>query len=201
MFKNHKNIIPTSNLQLLTSKSGFTLIEIMVSVAIFATVMTIGAGSMLSILDANAKAQSLKSVMNNLNLALEGMSRSIRVGTTYHCGNSGILTAVLDCDGESYFAFEKSGGDPGNSGDQVVYKLQAGRIEKSSDGGGSFIAVTAPEVVVEDLKFYTTGSSTTDSNQPRVLIIVRGYAGTKEKTRSDFDIQTSVTQRQLDISI
>ena len=185
-----------------TNNTGFTLIEIMVSVGIFAIVMTISAGSLFSILDANAKSQAQKSVINNLNLALESMSRSMRVGTAYHCGDSGALNDVVDCSsGDSFFAFEASGGDDGTSSDQVIFRLSGTSIEKSIDGGGSFTAITSPQVVVENLTFYVTGSSSSDNSQPKVLITVRGEAGTKERTKTDFDIQTTVSQRQLDVSI
>ena len=70
---------------------------------------------------------------------------------------------------------------------------------RSTNGGGSYTAITALEVVVEDLKFYVTGTSATDVLQPRVIIVVVGYAGVQEKIRTDFNIQTSVSQRQLDI--
>lgn len=184
------------------TRQGFTLIEIMVSVSIFAIVMTISAGSLFSILDANAKSQAQKSVINNLNLALESMSRSIRVGSTYHCGNSGSLVVPADCaGGDTFFAFESSGGDSGSGSDQVIFRLSDTSIERSTDGGSSFTAITSPQVVVERLRFYVTGSSNSDNLQPKVLITVSGYAGVKERIRTDFDIQNTVTQRLLDVSI
>lgn len=185
-----------------SDSGGFTLIEIMVSVAIFAMVMTISSGSLFSILDANAKAQAQKSVMNNLNLALESMSRNIRVGTTYHCGTAGNLHDARDClqDGADFLAFEGSSGNKNISGDEIVYKLDGTTIMRSQNGGLSYSAITALEVVVEDLKFFVTGAEDPgDQEQPRVIIVVRGYAGIKEKIRTDFNIQTSVSQRQLDI--
>jgi len=184
------------------TKKGFTLIEIMVSVSIFAIVMTISAGSLFSILDANAKSQAQKSVINNLNLALESMSRTIRVGSTYHCSNSGSITTTADCSGgNTFFAFEPSGGDPESGSDQVIFRLNGTSIERSTDGGSNFTAITSPQVVVERLNFYVTGSSSSDNLQPKVLISVAGYAGVKERIRTDFNIQNTVTQRLLDVSI
>ncbi len=179
--------------------SGFTLIEIMVAIGIFAIVMTVSTGSLLSIINADKKSQSLKSVMNNLNFALDSMSRTIRVGTTYHCGNSGDLTSVQDCTGgSSYLAFERSGGNSGDSSDQIVYKLSGTQIVKSTDGGATFIGFTAPEVVIDTLNFYVNGTTSADNNQPRVIMVVRGSAGTNERTRTPFSLQTTVTQRALD---
>ena len=56
---------------------GFTLIELMVSVTIFIIVMVIALGSLLSISEAERKAEQLKTVMNNLNFGLESMARAI----------------------------------------------------------------------------------------------------------------------------
>ncbi len=70
---------------------GFSLIEIMVSVAVFSVVIMAGTLSMLSIIDANQKSQSLNSVMTNLNTVLETMAREVRVGSLYCLTDSGDL--------------------------------------------------------------------------------------------------------------
>jgi len=72
----------TNNLNL---QKGFTLVEMLVSVAIFAVVMTVALGSLLAMSESDRKAQTLKSVINNLNFSLDSMSRAIRTGTTYSC--------------------------------------------------------------------------------------------------------------------
>lgn len=179
---------------------GFTLVELLVSVGIFSVVMLIAVGALLTMAEANRKAQALKSVMDNLNFAVESMSRGIRVGTTYHCGVGGLLTVPQNCTGGSdYFAFESAHGDALQGSDQVVYRFNNAAIERSIDGGGIFTPVTASEVVIEDLDFYVTGAASGDSLQPKVVITIRGYAGVTVRSRSEFSIQTTVTQRLLDI--
>ena len=183
-----------------SSDAGFTLIEMMVAVSIFAVVMTVSAGSLLTIIDANNKSQSLKSVMNNLNFALENMSRNIRVGTLYNI-ESGINSP--GCTGGTHMEFTPRGG-----GDSIIYKLEQHdlypndlakfQIEKSIDGGSSFLTISSPEIVIEHLCFYGEGLDPSDQIQPRVLITSRGYAGQKEKIRTSFNLQTTVSQRQLD---
>jgi len=182
---------------------GFTLIEMIVSVAIFSVVMLIGVGSLLSMISANKKSQSLQLVMNNLNFAIEDMTRTIRIGTNYHCG-SGDISKPRDCnEGDNYFAFEQTGGNPDSTSDQIIYRLNNGQIEKSTQGGisDSFIAITAPEMVIKSLSFYVQGSysiNENDKKQPKVLITLSGYAGESEKTKTEFNIQTVVSQRVLD---
>ena len=99
------------------SRSGFTLVEMIVAIAVFSVIMTISVGTLLAMVDANRKAQSLKSVIDNLNFAVENMSRNMRVGTLYHCETTGSVTGAIsapqDCaSGGVLFAFEGHDGDP-----------------------------------------------------------------------------------------
>jgi len=183
---------------------GFSLIEIMVAVALFAVVMTISVGSLLSLVEANRKAQALNSVINNLNFALENMSRNIRVGNTYHCSTSSSvppnLDTTQDCpNGGILFVFEGNEGDITVPTDQIVYRFINSRIEKSIDGGTTFIAITASEVTINEMKFYTVGTTRGDTSQPRVVMTVQGTAGISTKAQTDFNLQTTVSQRVLDL--
>lgn len=177
---------------------GFTLIEILTSLGLFMVVMTISMGAILGIFDANRKTQSLKIVMDNLNFALESMSREIRYGTNYHCGaGGGNLTNPLNCpSGSTQISFLSS------DNIQIVYRQNGSQIEKSTNGGASFIAVTAPEINIDNLEFYTFGAGNAAVNtlQPKVIIKLQGRAGSKENTQSVFSVQTMVSQRLLDNS-
>ena len=67
---------------------GFTLIEIIVSLAVFIVVAVIAVGAFLKILDANKQSQSLETAMTNANFAIDSMVRDLRVGEDYYCYNS-----------------------------------------------------------------------------------------------------------------
>src|SRR3989344_8697452 len=56
-----------------SSLRGFTLVEMIVAIALFSIVMVVSVGALLALVTANRKAQALQSVMNNLNIALDGM--------------------------------------------------------------------------------------------------------------------------------
>ena len=184
---------------------GFTLIELMVAVSIFAIVMLVGVGAMVSLVQANKRAQAINSVMNNLNAAIESMSRSIRVGTTYYCGpltTAAIMATPLDCagSGADLLAFESSKGNDTLDSDQVIYRLHGNQIERSlaSGANGTWVALTAPEVSIETLKFYVIGSSRGDTVQPRVLMLIKGSAQVPGGTTT-FTVQSSVVQRLIDL--
>jgi len=67
------------------ASSGFTLIEMIVSLAIFSIVAVVALGALMKIISANKKAQTLMSAMTNLNFALESMSREMRMGSNFYC--------------------------------------------------------------------------------------------------------------------
>ncbi len=181
---------------------GFTLIEMLVAVALFVVIMLTVGSAVLSVLEGNRKAQATELVMNNLNFAMETIVRSLRVGSMYHCDVAvGLIDVPRDCSGgASSIAFESSGGDRGTIADQVIYQLRNNTIERSYDGGSNFVPMTAPEVVVESVQFHVVGASgAPDTNQPRVLVRVQGRAGVSARVETRFDIQTTVAQRSLDV--
>lgn len=172
-------------------KKGFTLIELMTAISIFIIVMTISMGSILSVFDANRKSRSLKTVLSNLNLAVESMSKEMRFGKNYHCG-SGTVTTPQNCpEGDTLMSFLSS------DGVQLTYRLNGTAIEKQINSEG-YMAVTAPEIIIDGFTFYTLGAGTGNLLQPKVIIIIKSHAGTG-KGRSDFTLQTLVSQRVLDI--
>jgi len=183
---------------------GFTLIEMMVAVAIFTIVMLIAVGSLLSLVTVNARAESIHSVMNNLNAALETMARNIRTGQDYHCGSGGLITNPKDCQtGLKYFAYLPSGADPSDSSDRVVYyydqnQSRIERCESNCVNNPQFISITAPEVTIDSMQFYVTGTTVCGSSQPRVLISIHGYAKVPGGT-TEFRVQTGITQRVLSV--
>lgn len=175
--------------------SGFTLIELMTAVSIFLVIMTISMGSILGVFDSERKSSSLRAVMGNLNFAIESMSKEARFGRNYHCGSSGTITSPQDCgSGSNFLSFLSS------EGDQISYQHDTTnqRVEKMVNGS-TWIDVTPPEVVIEDLDFYVIGTTVGDDVQPRILVRIDGYAGGTGEARSDFVLQTLITQRALDI--
>ena len=191
------------------SENGFTLIEMIVAVGLFAIVMVICVSTLFALVNANRKAQALQSVMNNLNISLDNMARSIRMGRTYNCGNPP-FSGTRDCvSGGTEFEFEPYGGDPSQTADNwyFAYDLSgticgAKAICRNTQGGNASLwqRITAPEISIDSMHFYTVGSTGGDTTQPRVIIVVKGTAGAANaKTRSTFHIEVGATQRVIDI--
>jgi prepilin-type N-terminal cleavage/methylation domain-containing protein len=206
-------------------KKAFTLIELMVSVAIFTFVMVIALGGLLSVSAAERKAETLKSVMNNLNFALESMSREMRTGSDFGCPTIG-----TDCNaGGAQITFKSA--DTGNP--TYTYCLSAGSNysacntgsgaitcptgaacailrQKTGTGAEAFTPLTAPEVIISSLAFYVFGDPSGDSRQPKITMLLTGFvrvSGTATTQAecsntgnkcSAFNLQTTVTQRLYD---
>ena len=169
----------------------------MVSVALFAVVMTLSVGTLLTLIDANRKAQSLKSVINNLNFGVDSITRNLRTGHTFYCDDdvSEMPEGTQECpDGASGITFTA------DTGALVGYQYTESAIERRIVDGGDdsgWISLTAPEVVIDDMLFYVTGASEDDNVQPTVTLSVRGTAGVNTDVDSSFNVQTTVAQRIL----
>lgn len=183
-------------------QKGFTLVEMMVAIAVFSVVMVVAMGALINVISADQKAQSIKTAVDNVSFALESISKDMRVGTEYNCFYNG--TWVGDCTGAgsteiSYYSPKEE--------KYVFYQYVSGTVgqiercdgtKNFADGCTDFTALTSSEVNITNLKFYVTGTaqnSVPNKTQPRVIITLSGTAGAKASTQTSFDLQTSVSQR------
>lgn len=168
-------------------KLGFTLVEMIVSIGIFTIVMLIATSAIFTVVAANNRAQSLKLVMDNLDFALQSMTREIRVGNGYSSSGSG------SCPSEGSPSFSFTSSDSGTP--RISYSLSGNEIVESNsswDNSGALVPITASNINITCLNFYLVNTA---SVQPRVLITIGGTAGTGTAS-STFDIQTTVSERQ-----
>lgn len=182
---------------------GFTLIELLVAVGIFMVILVVAVGGLLSLMQANYKAQTLKTVVNNLHFAFENMSRNLRTGSRYHCDVAqGDIGAPRDCAQSPASSIALRAYD----GSLMRYRQNGAVIERavqpilpdgSVDSNLAYIPITAPEIRIERLQFFVDGSSLTDKRQPRVLIVSSGTMQGKGKVLSQFNLETLLSQRYL----
>src|SRR3989344_8160265 len=65
-------------------RRGFTLVELIVSMALFTVVVFITTSAFLTLATLSKKASTTRIAMDNLSVAIESMARNIRTGYTYH---------------------------------------------------------------------------------------------------------------------
>ncbi|MDE2031132.1 MAG: prepilin-type N-terminal cleavage/methylation domain-containing protein [Patescibacteria group bacterium] len=170
---------------------GFTLVEIMVSLSIFMIIMVIALGALVSASNDAGNARALRSAMDNVNFAMESMTRSLRTGSEYYCSNTITLpfssATTRDCNGESGIAFM-----PATSTNQdTAYISNNGALQVCHP---NCVDITSPDVSIDMLKFFVKGTSTTDNIQPSIYIIMKGTV-TIKGVPNTFAIQTMVSQR------
>ncbi|MEK7201272.1 MAG: hypothetical protein AAB737_01390, partial [Patescibacteria group bacterium] len=88
-------------------------------------------------------------------------------------------------------------------GRTVTYLLKNdGTVGQCTSGvctSATAVSLTAPNITITSLTFYVRGVGTSDVIQPQVLISIRGTMTAAKSRVVDFTIQTSATQRFLDI--
>lgn len=161
-------------------QKGFTLIEMLVSVAIFSIILIVIMGSIVSIVDVSRKARTMTEVMNNLNFTFESMTRTLKTATSIQVQSDGVIVAN------------------NQDGKEVKYKIESvngkNKLQKSYDNGG-YVDLTSEEV---DITEYIIEEKKTDQ-QPRVFFSMKGRVETAKGIVSEFSMQTTVSQRQLKI--
>ncbi len=196
LFSQEKN--KTQN-QSISCKKGFTLIEVMVAVSIFAIITTVGIGSLLSVNSAYKTSRAQRTAIDSVNFVLDSMAREIRTGRAYACEFAPGPSA--DCytlgAGSSVFSFIDQ------DGASVTYSLNANKVYRTitTVAGQESDFLTNSEVInITSLVFHMKGAMNggQDSVQPMVVISLHGEAQYAGKV-IPIDLQTSVTQRLLDI--
>ncbi|MFZ1075494.1 MAG: prepilin-type N-terminal cleavage/methylation domain-containing protein [Minisyncoccia bacterium] len=164
-------------------RSGYTLVELIVSLGLFAIITTLAAGAYFMIIGLNRQAEGITTGIDNLSFALETMTREIRTGTGYPTTDGTSNSFTFTNNGGTTVAYDK---DP-----------VSGALRRTA--GGTAVALTDPSVTINNLSFTTTGGKKTDQLAPRVTIIVQGTVsvGSGGKTRS-FNIETTAEMRGTD---
>jgi prepilin-type N-terminal cleavage/methylation domain-containing protein len=179
---------------------GFTLIELMVATSIFVVIMLSSMSSLFIMLDATKSSKALRFAMDNVNFAMESMTRSIRMGKNYYCVEAGDtmpseIDVSNDClEGGTLLSFV-----PQESASRVGYKIAsvAGSdyhtIERCDTYG--CVPIISPNVDIDRLKFFVRGSAD-DDIQASVYVIIKGTVMVKGAPTS-FAIQTMASQRNF----
>lgn len=158
-------------------ENGLTMIELIVAVGIFGLVISVISGVFVLSLQSQRRIIALRNVEDNTRLAIELMSREIRTGKNF---SSGI--------GSLSFTNAK--------GEAVIYRLNNNVIEKSSNGGTTYSAVTGAEVTVDYLNFYLMGQAIGDGLQPRITVTI-GITSRVGNQSANLKNQTTISERSL----
>lgn len=182
-----------------TKNGGYTLIEILVAVAIFFIILAGPASFLTTSLRAQMRALSSREVVDNSSYALEYVSRALRM--------------VRKAPSQTCIPASRNYNNTGNDVSKIrflnyqnkcqEFSLLDGQLgeNKSPDDSSSnftgFVPLTSDDLEITALKFQISGDAQNDKLQPKVTIIFenRKKGQSAIKTR----VQTSVSQRDLDV--
>jgi prepilin-type N-terminal cleavage/methylation domain-containing protein len=186
------------------SERAFTLVELIVSVGLFAIVVTIAMTAYLRLIAIDRESRATNDIVTNLNFVVDAMARGIRTGSNFNCGSTG-GNCPANANRFSYV---------NEQGVQVTYILLNNGVTSSvgeclyvipesacTQPSGRASAVTDPRINIENLAFYSRGiSSATEGIQPQVTFTIKGSIRLDpSRPPRTFTIESGATQRLLDI--
>jgi prepilin-type N-terminal cleavage/methylation domain-containing protein len=202
---------------------GFTLVEVLVAVALFVTVVVLALGALFSAQTLNARLNANQSILEGMNLSLEVMSRQIRYGSIFNCDSSiSSLTGRYrkSCPFDITVPYASNPGqtlvfkpiDAAGPDDRVGFYLQNSKIYQWSYVGGvvqESVPITSDEVVIDTLQFFVTGANTTqqavdngnnenidstvDTLQPIIILRITGKTLVKKRGAESVNFQLQTT--------
>jgi prepilin-type N-terminal cleavage/methylation domain-containing protein len=201
-------------MMLLRLHRGFTLVEMLVSLALFTTIATMAVGTLLILINGNSQVTGEQSTLTSLSFALDSMTREIRTGSEYYCGTvnqvrggtvTGSSTIVQPCSaGNVGISFREAGESitGGASNSRIAYYFDSNQLWRQV-GSDAPQAVVTNDVQIINARFVTVGvvplsGDTVNTTQPSVTILIEARASSSDATKT-FTLQSTVTQRALDI--
>lgn len=198
--------------------NGFTLIETLISLALFSVVLVISGGVIVSVIDLNKKNQTVSAVVNNLNYSIDSMVRDIKTGYLYKCDyNSAMTIDALKAD-----TSKREGACTQSltlvstiSGTDMVVKYEFknpvganGYIEKTiyKDAVANIYSITDKNnVKIDTVTFAVKNPDALDveggsHGQPSVFVVIKGTAGNDQIEASKFYVQTYISQRLINVT-
>lgn len=187
------------------SRNGFSLLEMVIALGIFASVLALAVQIVLSTSDAQVRSSLQRAVQDNIRYSIEYMNKELRtargITTTHNDGSS--------CGQQEFCERIRFTNDRAQ---QIMYCTLDNVLIRSKplDGvGGNCdpldpesinIHLTSNDVTINSLFFYVAGSGAGSSDgQPMVTatINVTGTTG-KARTAVNMHLQTTVVQRLRD---
>jgi prepilin-type N-terminal cleavage/methylation domain-containing protein len=187
------------------NKKGFTLVEMMVVLAVFSVVMVVIVDIFMIASKASRRTLAIQQIQSDARYSMEAVSREIRMDEIDYdwSGYAGGITtpedalALRDADDNSIIFKKSSENCPSGTPSCLVVSL---------DGGINWASITSLGNTVEDLKFYidplvdpfkmNVGHTYDSNHEPRVTIVfvTKGVGGRPDEQQTIY-LQTTVSSR------
>ena len=188
---------------------GFTLIELMTSVAVFGFITAIVAGLFIYAVQIQRSILAQQKLLDEASFVMEFISRGLRVAEKAED------SACIPVDTNYELTHESSPGsgvwqgvkflspDPESDPPSVACRelfLDSTLSQLKESSGGLENVITSSAMEITEFQVLVTGNTPGDLLQPRVTISLElQRTGTKPEERPSIRLQTTVSQRNLDI--
>lgn len=178
---------------------AYTLIEVMVAVGIFFTLVAAPAGFFVSSLQAQQKTLASQELVDGISYALEHMSRSLRMAKKdldNSCDIGENMNYGVTREGKG-IKFKNYQGIC----QEFFWDASDNRLKEIKEGGG-VVPLTAEKLEVLSFKIGSSDSwDQGDQDQPRVTLslMVKNKRSVKLELQPTIKIQTTISQRNLDV--
>lgn len=154
-------------------EKAFTLVELLVAVAIFVLTALIAVGLLISVLRGQRKSIAIQNVQDNGRYLIGFMAKEIR------------MSEIISSDGETTVlnVTEPALGD-------ITYRFTGNDLERNGD------KINSDEVRVQG-RFFIDGKTAGDDEQPRVAIVMKvETTGAKSEEKAEINLQTTLSSRK-----
>ncbi|OGZ58664.1 MAG: hypothetical protein A2827_03360 [Candidatus Spechtbacteria bacterium RIFCSPHIGHO2_01_FULL_43_30] len=176
------------------NNKGFSLVEILVSLAVFSIVAIAIGGFFLMSVRGQRNTIARQNLIDNVRFAIEFMSRQIRLAQQDIAGS---------CTGSADSMFTESASDISfisYDGDCITYQLAGEKIQIRPDDGESFSDMTSDDIIINSLEFTVDGRESDDGEQPRVTVIIEAEtSGQRPEDNLSIEVQTTISARNIDV--
>lgn len=172
------------------SLTGFTLIEVLVSIAIFSLVLGSATSILISAIRIQRKTLAMRTLLDNTSYNLEYMSRALRMakkddidGINCLLGNK-VNYEITPRNGIKFRNYKN---------ECQEFFLENNRLKEEKPGLGILNFLTPENIQIVSFRINQSGWNETDNLQPKVTLTI-----TAEVQGQRLIIQTTTSQRDLD---
>lgn len=197
-----------------SARKGFTLVELLVAIAVFSILISIGVGGFVHALRTQREVAALISAQSNASAALEQITREVRTGYLFCTapgsspGSPAIPNSICQPQGQNSGCY-LSGSvwtcrniiDFFNAdGQDVDYAMQNSALVRTVSGPNGYIPITGSDVILKYLTFTIAGNTEGDHWPPRITISlgISPYSNDPALANDIINLQTTVSAREMD---
>lgn len=164
----------------LNAKKAFTMIELLVAMGVFITIVGISVGIFVRSLRAQKNIVNLMAINDNASLAMEQMAREIRTGKSFSSPVSDEL---------KFINYQELA---------VTYRWNKNAEVLERGIGENFKPITASDVKVKNLRFILDGENEEDNEATRITAVLTVGTNQRDLRGVVTNLQTTVSARLLE---